>query len=121
MKLRGWRRSGRALNPFLTRVFTLLELAECAGQGASLSGHFAAEEAVAKALGSGIGPISSQGMEIQRRPNGEPCLQLYGKALVLAHSLGLDTWSVSISHSQEYAIRSRLPPAQVGGRNLFEL
>ncbi len=88
----------------LTRVFTPLELAECAGQGASLSGRFAAKEAVAKALGSGIGPISWQEIEIQRRPNGEPCLQLYGKALVLAHSLGLDTWSVSISHSQEYAI-----------------
>ncbi len=55
------------------------------------SGRFAAKEAVAKALGSGIRPISWQEMEIQRRPNGKPCLQLYGKAFDLAHSLGLDT------------------------------
>ena len=89
---------------FLARVFTPLELKECDGQAASLSGRFAAKEAVAKALGSGIGPVSWQEIEIQRGSNGEPRLQLYGRAQALSDNLNLDTWSVSISHSQEYAI-----------------
>jgi holo-[acyl-carrier protein] synthase len=89
---------------FLKRVFTSLELAECEGRSASLSGRFAAKEAVSKALGCGIGPIGWQEIEIQRSSNGEPRLQLYGRAQALAQSLGLDTWSVSISHSKEYAI-----------------
>jgi holo-[acyl-carrier protein] synthase len=89
---------------FLARVFTPLELAECEGRSASFSGRFAAKEAVAKALGCGIGPVSWQEIEIQRGSNGEPRLQLYGKAQALAHKLGLDCWSVSISHSKDYAI-----------------
>jgi holo-[acyl-carrier protein] synthase len=89
---------------FLKRVFTPLELAECEDRSASLSGRFAAKEAVAKALGCGIGPISWQEIEVQRGANGEPRLQLYGKAQALALELGLETWSLSISHSKEYAI-----------------
>ncbi len=89
---------------FLQRVFTPLELSECQGLDASLSGRFAAKEAVAKALGCGIGPVSWQEIEIQRGPNGEPRLQLYGKAQAFAQSLGLTEWALSISHSKEYAI-----------------
>ena len=89
---------------FLARVITPLELNESEGRSPSLSGRFAAKEAVAKALGCGIGPISWQEIEIRRGSNGEPLLQLYGKAEVMAHELGLETWSVSISHSKTYAI-----------------
>ena len=89
---------------FLARVFTPLELGESEGRSQSLAGRFAAKEAVAKALGCGIGPISWQEIEIQRGSSGEPRLQLTGKAQVLAHELGLENWSVSISHSKEYAI-----------------
>ena len=103
---------------FLKRVFTPLELAECEGQGASLSGRFAAKEAVAKALGCGIGPIGWQEIEIQRGSNGEPRLHLYGKAQAFAHSLGLETWSVSISHSQEYAIAVAVALSVGGEENL---
>ena len=89
---------------FLKRVFTPLELADCQGNVASLAGRFAAKEAVAKALGCGIGPVSWQEIEIQRGSRGEPGLLLKGKALVLAQSLGLTTWSISISHSKTYAV-----------------
>jgi holo-[acyl-carrier protein] synthase len=103
---------------FLKRVFTPLELAECEGQSVSLSGRFAAKEAVAKALGCGIGPIGWQEIEIQRGSNGEPRLQLYGKAQTFAQSLGLDTWSVSISHCKEYAIAVAVALSQVESRVL---
>jgi holo-[acyl-carrier protein] synthase len=91
---------------FLQRVFTPLELAECQGNSASLAGRFAAKEAVAKALGCGIGPISWIEIEILRATSGEPYLKLYDKAESMAHTMGLSTWSVSITHTREYAMAS---------------
>jgi holo-[acyl-carrier protein] synthase len=97
------------LNPrirarFLARVFTPAELDNCRNANASLSGRFAAKEAVAKALGTGIGPIRWQEIEICDGPQGEPVLQLHGAAHQLADQLGLDTWSVSISHTATHAV-----------------
>jgi holo-[acyl-carrier protein] synthase len=89
---------------FLTRVFTPLELAEVGGSLHSLAARFAAKEAVAKALGCGIGPVSWQEIEIQRGPANRPILQLHGAAADLAEQQKLRTWSISLSHSGEYAI-----------------
>ncbi len=89
---------------FLQRVFTSRELAECGCSSASLAGRFAVKEAVAKALGCGIGAIGWQSVEVQRGPQGEPLLLLHDKAETLAASLGLAQWSVSISHSRTHAI-----------------
>jgi holo-[acyl-carrier protein] synthase len=97
------------LNPairerFLQRVFTPTELAESQGQLPTLAGRFAAKEAVAKALGCGIGPISWQEIEVQRGTQGEPVLKLSGNACRVAGELGLVTWSISISHTREHAL-----------------
>ena len=89
---------------FLQRVFTLRELAECGCSSASLAGRFAVKEAVAKALGCGIGAIGWQSVEVQRGPQGEPTLLLHEKAQALAESIGLTQWSISISHSRTHAI-----------------
>ncbi len=89
---------------FLQRVFTSRELAECGCSSASLAGRFAVKEAVAKALGCGIGAIGWQSVEVQRGPQGEPLLLLHDKAQTLAESLGLTQWSVSISHSRTHAV-----------------
>jgi holo-[acyl-carrier protein] synthase len=89
---------------FLKRVYTPVELAEVGGSTASLAGRFAAKEAVSKALGSGIGMVHWQDIEIRRGARGEPLLNLYGAALQLANDSGLTTWSVSISHTQIYAV-----------------
>ena len=89
---------------FLQRVFTPLELADACDSNIHLAGRFAAKEAAAKALGTGIGVIGWQDIEIQRGPNGEPVLHLYGGAAALAEKQGLTTWSVSISHTQTYAV-----------------
>jgi holo-[acyl-carrier protein] synthase len=93
---------------FLRRVFTPQEL-NLAGEGeneawATLTGRFAAKEAVAKALGCGIGPVSWQEIEILRGPQGEPVLELHGAALRISQETGLETWSVSISHSRDHAV-----------------
>lgn len=88
---------------FLNRVFTPLELAEAGGSPSSLAARFAAKEAVAKALGCGIGPIGWQEIEIRRQPGSQPVLHLSGEAARLAAELGLDTWSVSLTHARDQA------------------
>ncbi len=89
---------------FIKRVFTESEIALARGSYASLAGRFAAKEAVSKALGTGIGYVSWQDIEIRRGVTGEPQLVLHGRAKQVAEHLGLDTWSVSISHGREYAV-----------------
>lgn len=89
---------------FLERVFTPQELDELNGNPASLAGRFAAKEAVAKALGTGIGPVAWQEIEILRGPAREPILYLHGAAAKLASDKHLTQWSVSLSHSQGLAV-----------------
>ncbi len=89
---------------FLKRIYTPGELAEVGDNGPSLAARFAAKEAVAKALQTGIGKVTWQDAEIRRGPNKEPILHLHGEAQRLAEELGLHTWSVSLSHTHEHAI-----------------
>ena len=89
---------------FLERVFTSQELAEVGGNSASLAARFAAKEAVAKALGTGIGDVGWQEIEILRGPARQPNLYLSDRAASLAEDLGLDTWSLSLTHNQSQAI-----------------
>ncbi len=89
---------------FLERVFTPAERALCAGREERLAGRFACKEAVAKALGTGIGKISWQDIEILSDEAGQPQLKLSGEALAVAESSGLTLWSVSISHLHDYAV-----------------
>ena len=88
----------------LKRLFTAAELELCAGRAESLAARFAAKEAVAKALGSGIKDVSWTEIEVLRDAQNAPVLHLYGKALKKAKELGLENWSVSLSHSQKHAI-----------------
>ncbi len=89
---------------FLARVFTPDELRICNGSDGGLAGRFAVKEAVAKALGCGIGAVSWQDIEILQGQSGEPLLVLHGKALEMSNQMGIQTWSVSISHSASLAI-----------------
>ena len=89
---------------FLTRVFTPQELTEVGEHPASLAARFAAKEAVSKALGSGIGLVGWQEIEILRGPSREPLLRLHGMADQLASQLGVNRWSLSLSHTHEHAI-----------------
>jgi holo-[acyl-carrier protein] synthase len=89
---------------FLQRIFTPAELGEVGTSPASLAARFAAKEAVAKALGTGIGAISWQEIEILRCNGNQPGLSLHGAAARLAAEQGLNYWSLSLSHSQTHAI-----------------
>ena len=89
---------------FLNRIFTPFELAEVLDNSASLAVRFAAKEAVAKALGTGIGVVCWQDIEIRRGPERQPELHLHGAAAQMAEQLGLVHWSISLSHTQNIAI-----------------
>jgi len=89
---------------FIERVYTPAERAILGDDNEALAGRFAAKEAVSKALGSGIGYVHWQDIEILDGPYGAPILNLYGNAVKIAERLALDTWSVSISHSRTHAV-----------------
>lgn len=90
---------------FLRRFFTAGEREDCDDQPHRLAARFAAKEAVAKALGTGIGDVSWQEIEIRvNNPRKRPTLHLYGAAAALADDLGLTQWDVSLSHERDYAI-----------------
>jgi holo-[acyl-carrier protein] synthase len=89
---------------YLERIFTPSELERSGKRPESLAGRFAAKEAVAKALGSGIGDVAWQEIEILGDEQNAPTLILHGAALQRAKELGLTTWSLSLSHSLTQAI-----------------
>ena len=56
------------------------------------------------ALGTGLGPVGWQEIEILADEQHAPVLHLHGRAAALAQSLGLTQWSLSLSHTRELAI-----------------
>lgn len=98
---RAWERQGERL---ARRLFTPQERAACGHRLASLAARFAAKEAAAKALGTGIGPITWHDLEIRTNEHGAPVLVLHGPALEQARTLGWQTWEVSLSHTPTCAV-----------------
>jgi holo-[acyl-carrier protein] synthase len=89
---------------YLGRIYTPAELDLCGMRIESLAGRFVAKEAVAKVLGCGIGEIGWQEIEILRDEQRCPVIRLNGAAATKARELGLNNWSISISHSKSHAI-----------------
>lgn len=89
---------------YLERVYTPAEQEQCGKRAESLAGRFAAKEAVAKALGCGIGDVTWKEIEVLGDDQNAPILTLHGTAKQKANELGLTTWSVSISHSQSHSV-----------------
>ncbi len=88
---------------FLNRFFTAGERADCNDQPQRLAARFAAKEAVAKALGTGIGAVGWREIEIRCDARGRPVLHLHGAAARLSAELGITEWDVSLTHTGEYA------------------
>lgn len=89
---------------FITRVFTEKEIAQARDRNDVLSGLFAAKEAVSKALGTGIGRVAWRDIEILHLISGQPTVHLQDHARSVAEQLGLEEWSVSISHDRTKAV-----------------
>src|SRR5512134_239738 len=88
---------------FLNRFFTPGERADCADQPHRLAARLAGKEAVAKALGTGIGAVSWREIEIVSGDNNRPVLRLHGEAAALSATLGLTEWDVSLTHTATVA------------------
>lgn len=89
---------------FLKRVYTERELIYCNGRITSLAARWAAKEAVAKALGTGIGKVGWREIEVISDDNCRPRLQLHGAAAELATRLEIAGFAISLSHAKEYAV-----------------
>ncbi len=89
---------------FFDRLYPPQELIDCDGRIPSLAARFAAKEAASKALGTGIGEVAWKEIETVRGPRGEPQLRLLGRARQQAEALGLENWSVSLSHTDRLAM-----------------
>ncbi len=88
---------------FLSRVFTADERAYAAGRAPALAVRFAAKEATAKALGTGIGSVGWRDIEIRNDADGRPSVTLHGTAADVARQAGFLEWQVSVTHSRETA------------------
>jgi len=96
---------------FLKKIFTPSEI-NSIGSIASIAGKWAAKEAVAKALGSGIKPsknLSFQDIEIKKTDAGAPFALLSKKA---TKKFGISKIHLSITHDGEYAVAAAViyPP-----------
>jgi holo-[acyl-carrier protein] synthase len=89
---------------FLQRVYTPGEIAYCQRKrrnaAESFAARFAAKEAGAKALGTGIGfGVTWREIEVGREPAGRPLLLLHGRAAEIAKAMGVRSSSLSITHT----------------------
>ena len=80
------------------------ELAYADGRLSALAARWAAKEAAAKALGTGIGQVGFQDIEVVCDDQGKPDLCLHGEGARLAARLNLNHFAVSLSHAADYAL-----------------
>ncbi len=67
--------------------------------------RFAAKEALAKALGTGIAKgVSFRDIEVSNNDNGQPKLCLHGQTQKVAEKLGVNRIFLSLSDEDKYAI-----------------
>ncbi len=100
-----WERHGER---FVARVLTPAEREVMAREKLPwryLAKRFAAKEAIAKSLGTGIGvSLSWQDMELQRDSQGAPVVQLTHRARALAESRGGSRVLLTLSDERAYAV-----------------
>jgi len=93
---------------FLRRMFTEGERRYCDGKANRVeryAARFAAKEAAMKALGTGWNyGVAFRDVEICREPGGRPTIAFHGKAAQFAARLGTTRISLSLSHTEDYAI-----------------
>lgn len=98
---------------FLDRVYTAGEQAYCQrkrhGAAESYAARFAAKEAGAKALGTGISHgVNWREIEVGREPTGKPTLLYHGRAAERAERLGARHAALSLTHTGKLASASVL-------------
>jgi holo-[acyl-carrier protein] synthase len=93
---------------FTGRIYTPGEIGYCErykNKAEHYAAAFAAKEAAFKALGTGWREgVQWRDVEVRHLPSGKPELLLRGRALEVAHALGVIRIAVSLSHAEHYAV-----------------
>ena len=100
----------------LTRLFTERERASCVTRCGDLrygglAARFAAKEAVAKALGTGIRGFGFRDIEVLASEDGRPSIELRAGALTAARDIGVTRVHISLSHSTGVAVANAVAEA----------
>ncbi len=97
---------------FLNRVFTRAEQEYCLRKRAaaeSFAARFAAKEATAKALGTGMSRgVNWLQIEVIREPGGKPGIAFHGSAAQCAARLGVAHAVLSLTHTATLAMANVL-------------
>lgn len=93
----------------LARVYTERERAACTSRCGDLkvgglAARFAAKEAVAKALGTGLRGFGWRDVEVGNDEFGKPSVTLHGGAAARAAALGVDRVHLSLTTSADLAV-----------------
>ena len=95
---------------FLDRVYLGAEQAYCLRKrkaAESFAARFAAKEAAAKALGTGISHgVNWLEIEVVREASGKPTLRFHGRAAQIAGRLGVVRSALSLTHTEDVAMAS---------------
>ncbi len=94
---------------FLGRIYTAAEIRYCQRKrhtaAESFAARFAAKEAGAKALGTGIANgVNWLEIEVTHLPGGRPTILFHGRAADRAAAMGVTAVHLSLSHGRELAI-----------------
>jgi len=92
---------------FLKQILTEEEIAACVRYRFPVEhyvGKFAAKEAFMKAIGSGLGKISFQEIQVFNRESGAPYIMAHHRAATMIAQLGVTTIHVSLSHDAQVAV-----------------
>ena len=92
---------------YLDKIFTSNEREYCDSRHDPVihyAARFAAKEAVAKALGTGISKHAAlHDLEVGHHESGQPCIFLSGAANDFAKSHGISQIHLSLTHTNDYA------------------
>ena len=92
---------------FLNKVYTAAEQEYCLrkrNSAESLAARFAAKEAGAKALGTGMSHgVTWLEIEVVREPGGRPTLRFHGRAAERARTLNAHRAALSLTHTASLA------------------
>ncbi len=95
-------------NRFLHRVYLPEEIQYCRGKrnaAESFAARFAAKEAGAKALVTGIHfGVGWQDIEVVRAMSGRPSLVFHGRAAQIAREMGAGRAVISLTHTKTHAL-----------------
>lgn len=69
----------------------------------SVAASFSAKEAFSKAIGTGVRGFALADVELLRQKDGKPYLVLQQRAKIAAEKAGFTAFSVSVTHTKEYA------------------